>query len=77
MFWFLDSDFFLVVSLIFKTEKSEENFLSEEMDILTSPLNKTWTPNTSKETSRGNSPEGKLKMFDYYDGKCALIVIFL
>ena len=39
MFWILNSSI-LVVFLIFKTEKTEESFLSEGMDILTFPLNK-------------------------------------
>ena len=38
-FWILDSSI-LVVFLIFKTEKTEENFLSEGVTILISPLNK-------------------------------------
>ena len=49
---------FLNILLIFNTEKSEGNFLSEGIDILISPLNTTWIPNTSKEMRRGNAPKG-------------------
>ena len=49
---------FLIVFLIFKTEKSDGNFLSERMGILISPLNTTWNPNTNKEMRRGNTPKG-------------------
>ena len=49
MFWISDSEKFLIVFFIFKTEKSEEKFLSVGTDMLLPPLNKTWTPNTSTE----------------------------
>ena len=42
--------------LIFEKEKSEENFLSEGMEKLISPLRKTWTPNRSKKKVPGMFP---------------------
>ena len=46
--------------LVFEKEKLEENFLSEGMEKLISPLRKTWTPNRSKKRCRGCFPAGKL-----------------
>ena len=60
--WILNSSI-LTVILIFNNEKTEADFLSEEMDILIPPLKKSWTPNRLKKKRRGNSPEDKLKVF--------------
>ena len=50
----------LIVFLIFRTDKSEENFLWEGMDILIFPLKKDMDSQLKQEKDQGEFPRGEI-----------------